>query len=271
MTDRYWLITATLLALVNSAWGIYAFGAKTRHSTRWSDGLLWAAFGCQIAFLSVRGQHLGHCPVTNLFEVVAFLTWSLLLTYLVVGSVYRFSILGLFTAPVVSVLNFLALVLPIDTPGNTPPMGWALELHASVTTLAYGPLGISAIAGVLYLIQERQLKQHSLGTWFYSLPPMGDIAVILRRVLLFGFCLLTVGLLAGVLVALGHSMDWVKFGWSLVVWLLYALILIAPRVLHFSLHRTAWCSVVGYLIVLLTFWGINSISHQHRFEFPGQS
>ena len=189
---------------------------------------MWGVFACQLIFLYLRGQTIGHCPVTNLFEVMAFLAWSLMLTHLVVGSVYRFSILGLFTAPLVATLNLLALILPIDSPGAVPRMGWALELHASVTTLAYGPLGLSAIAGAFYLIQERQLKQHSLGAWFYSLPAMGDIAAVLRRTLLFGFGLLTLGLLAGVWMDLGPSMDWVKLGWSVAVWLLYAFLALVP-------------------------------------------
>ena len=100
---------------------------------------------------------------------------------------------------------------------------------------------------------------------------MGDIAMVLKRVLLFGYFLLTIGLIAGVVVAVGQPMDWVKLGWSLGVWLLYGLIVLTPKMLHFSLHRTAWCALCGYLIVLLTFWGINSISHQHRFQFQGQS
>lgn len=266
MEDRSWLILATALTLGNSAWGLYSLRLGSPHSNRWSNALLVGAFLAQFVFLSQRGQSIGHCPVTNLFEVAAFLAWSLLLTYLLVGTAYRLSALGFFTAPLVSLLNFLALVLPIDVDTNMPKMGWALELHASVTTLAYGPLGLTAVAGLLYLIQERQLKEHRLGAWFYRLPAMGDLAVVLQRVLLLGFILLTIGLLAGIVVATQRPMDWVKFSWSGLVWVVYASLLLAPRLGSISMRKIAWCSVISYLFVLLTFWGVNSLSHQHRFE-----
>ncbi len=80
------------------------------------------------------------------------------------------SILGAFTAPVVFLINFFALIAPIDVPSSMPKLGWQLELHATLALLGLGVLGIAALAGLTYLIQERQLKRRSLTSWFYSLP-----------------------------------------------------------------------------------------------------
>src|SRR3989454_6099459 len=87
----------------------------------------------QTAFLSIRGHALGRCPLTNLFEVFIFLAWSVALIYMVVGPVYRLSLMGAFTAPLVVLLQGFALIAPIDQPhpGKLPANSW-LEFHASI-------------------------------------------------------------------------------------------------------------------------------------------
>src|SRR5437762_12224510 len=68
----------------------------------------------QTAFLSIRGHALGRCPLTNLFEVFIFLAWSVALIYMLVGPTYRLSLMGAFTAPLVVLVQGLALIAPID-------------------------------------------------------------------------------------------------------------------------------------------------------------
>src|SRR6516165_11099993 len=88
----------------------------------------------QTAFLSIRGHALGRCPLTNLFEVFVFLAWSVALMYMLVGPLYRLSLMGAFTAPFVILLQAFALIAPIDTrhPVTVPANSW-LEFHASMS------------------------------------------------------------------------------------------------------------------------------------------
>ena len=46
-------------------------------------------FLLQTAFLWMRGNAIGRCPITNLFEVFLFLAWSIALIYMLVGPAYR--------------------------------------------------------------------------------------------------------------------------------------------------------------------------------------
>ncbi|PAW77406.1 MAG: hypothetical protein B9S32_11705 [Verrucomicrobia bacterium Tous-C9LFEB] len=268
MTDRYWLIAATVTYLISAAWGIYALGARRSASTPWHDSVLVLGLIFSSIFLYERGEVIRHCPITNLFEVVAFFTWSLVLTYLVIGPVYRMSILGTFTAPLVFCLNFLALVAPIDIPTNRPPLGWVLELHACLSILGFGMLGVAALAGMMYLIQERQLKRRSLDHWFYNLPAMGQLERVHRLVLKWAFLIFSGGMALGFFIPHESTLDWVKVFWSAAVWLLYGGLLLAPKFLPLSHKKVAWASVAGYVFVLLTFWGINSLSQDHRFSLP---
>ena len=93
-----------------------------------------------------------------------------------------------------------------------------MELHAASSIVAYGAFALAGISGVMYLIQERQLKTHHLRSIFYHLPPIHDLAVANRRLILMGFTLLTVGILASFGVGSLSSHAW-KIAWSVAVWL----------------------------------------------------
>ena len=188
MHDRLWLFLATLGYLASAGWGLYALGSQRPLANRWTFLLIAAAFALHTLFLHQRGEAIGHCPITNLFETLAFFSWSLVLTYLVVGPAYRMSILGAFTAPVVFLINFFALArIRSICPSTLPHLGWQLELHATLALLGLGVLGVAALAGVAYLIQERQLKRHVLTSWFYTLPNVGRLELVQQRVLVWGF------------------------------------------------------------------------------------
>jgi ABC-type uncharacterized transport system permease subunit len=267
VNDRLWLVLATLGYLASASWGFYALGARRPLGDRTTFSLIFGAFVLHTILLHQRGEAIGHCPITNLFETLAFFSWSLVLTYLVVGQAYRMSILGAFTAPVVFLINFFALVAPIDVPSALPPLGWQLELHATLALLGLGVLGIAALAGLTYLIQERQLKRRSLTAWFYSLPNVGRLERVQQKVLVWGFAIFSAGAVLGFFIPHQHAEDWVKIVWSAVVWLLYAaLVLGLGRLSH---KKTALLSVAGYVFILLTFWGINSLSEAHVFPRVG--
>ena len=265
MQDRLWLSLATLGYLASAGWGLYALGARRPMVNRGTFWVILISFVLHTVFLRQRGEAIGHCPITNLFETLAFFSWSLVLTYLVVGQAYRMSILGAFTAPVVLLINFFALTTPIDVPGDMPHLGWQLELHATLALLGLGVLGIAALAGLAYLIQERQLKRRELTSWFYALPNVGRLELVQQQVLVWGFAIFSAGAILGFFIPHQRAEDWVKIGWSAGVWLLYAVLVFVLARGRLSHKKTALCSVAGYVFILLTFWGINSLSQAHVF------
>ncbi len=260
MRDHFLLIEASFGYFLSSIWGAYALGAKKPISTKWNSVLFFVSFLLHTLFLHERGKITGHCPISNPFEIAIFFSWSLALTYLVIGPVFRMSILGAFTAPMVFLINFAALASPIDYLNPTFSLNWKVEMHASLILLGFGTLGIAALAGLMYLIQERQLKQHHLHSWFYRLPAMGQLEIVHRRVLLWAFLLFSAGMLTGFFIPQTHKSDSLKIGWSAVVWIFYSILLFIPKALSLSHKKVAWLSVGGYVFILLTFWGISSIS-----------
>src|SRR5258708_879066 len=192
----------------------------------------------QTAFLSIRGHALGRCPITNLFEVIVFVAWSIALFYIVVGPAYRLSLMGAFTAPLVVLLQLFALLAPIDRAhrGRLPANSW-LEFHASISLVAYGAFALACIAGVMYLVQERQLKTHQLHSTFYHLPPLTDLFAAITRLLWWGFALYTLGLISGFFV--GEPLPWSQIVCAVAGWILYGLILQGRYLRSFAPQRVA--------------------------------
>jgi len=95
----------------------------------------------------------------------------------------------------------VALVLPLDQPREKLPFDtpW-LGLHVSLSLVAYAAFAVAGITGIMYLVQEHQLKSRKLYPLFHRLPPIENLDVINYRLLLSGLALLTVGMIFGYLV-----------------------------------------------------------------------
>ena len=264
--DRELLIISTLwffLAMVRTA---VAIKARNYRAAGFNFVAITLGFAFQTAFLSVRGHALGRCPITNLFEVFIFVAWSVSLIYLLIGSAYRLSLMGAFTAPLVFSLQSFAL-LALWKPVNQavalrPPNSPWLEMHASVSLVAYGAFALACVVGLMYLLQERQLKTRELHTMFYHFPPLTDLFAAITRLLWLGFVLLTLGITTGFLT--GQPLPYVKIAWSLGVWIFYAAILLARHLGKTAPRRIAALCVIAFSAALTLLWGITFLSQNHN-------
>jgi ABC-type uncharacterized transport system permease subunit len=261
--DRLLLVISTFCFLFGFAYTMHALGARVYRPSRLNFYSILAGFLCQTAFLYVRGEQIGRCPLTNRFELLIFLSWATVLFYLLIGPAYRLSLLGFFTSPVAFLLQVGALLVPgldVPSPAKVPPNAW-MELHAAASIVAYGAFALAGVAGVMYLAQERQLKTHQIRSFFYHLPPIRDLGTANGRLMLAGFALLTVGIFAGF--ALGNlQTHLVKIAWSVGVWLLYGVILLAAMRHKLSGRRSAMLSIAAFTLVLLTLSGITFITEK---------
>jgi len=260
--ERTLLVASTFCFLIGFAYTMYALGARSYRPSRFNFFAILLGFVFQCGFLFLRGHGEGRCPLTSLFEVFIFLSWSVVLIYLVVGSSYRLSLMGVFTSPLVFLLQSFALVALNDAaaPVKMHARPW-LELHAAVSVVAYGAFALASVAGAMYLAQERQLKTHQLRTIFFHLPPIADLAVAINRLLWAGFVLLTVGLLSGFMV----GFDARQIACGCAVWLVYGAILQAEQFKKVSPRRVAVLAVAAFSLALTTLWGLNFLSAGGRF------
>src|SRR5436309_11781006 len=209
-------------------YSVFLWRKGFRQDNRVNYLLLLAAFGLHTTAMVLRGFRLNHCPVTNLYEATTFVAWTIVAVYLVVGLWPRMRFLGAFASPVLFGIGVFALMPELDAArGAWPqrPEVWT-SLHAALISLAYGAFGLSSVAALMYLTQERNLKFHKLQTIFSLLPPIQRLEAAVGRLLLSGFVLLTLGLAAGAydLIRLDHPQVYrgdPKIVWSALVWALY--------------------------------------------------
>ena len=253
--DRQLLIVSTLCFLAAIGRTIVSLRAGIFRPGQFNFLAIGLGFIFQTAFLSIRGHAFGRCPLTNLFEAFIFLAWSVALIYMLVGPAYRLSLMGAFTAPLVVLLQGFALIAPIDIqhPVKLPANSW-LEFHASISLVAYGAFALACIAGVMYLVQERQLKTHQLHSIFSHLPPLTDLFAAITRLLWWGFALYTLGLASGFFV--GQPLPYVQVVCAFGVWLLYAVILQGRHLRRLAPKHVAALCIVGFSAALALLWGI---------------
>ncbi len=261
LVDRSLLYLSTLCYFAAFARTILLLRARVFQRTMFNFTMIVFGFALQTGFLWLRGRADGRCPITNLFEVLIFLAWSIALFYLVIGSAYRLSLMGAFTAPLVFLVQGIALLSPIDSmrAGLVRPNGW-LEMHASISMLAYGAFALACVAGAMYLVQERQLKTHALGSIYYHLPPLPTLFAALQRLLWIGFVLYTFGLVSGFLT--GEPLPVFKMIFAGIIWLVYGALLFAPRARAIAPRRIAAFSVFAFAAALSLLWSIEFVARR---------
>lgn len=201
-------------------------------------------------------------------------TLALLITsaFLLTWLAYRTVSFGLFALP----LAFLLVIIPAMGPDrytfSSPSIrsGWLL-VHIVSLLGAYAALIFSLLASLLYLAQERRLKSKQTPGFLEWLPPLDTMDQIAQRTLVAGFCCMTLGLLAGSLVAQEHVgaayfLD-PKVLLSFVMWGVYVALLLVRRSRGLRGRRAVFLSSVVFL-VMLSVWAANLFSSVHRFSWP---
>ncbi|MDB6119724.1 MAG: ccmC [Verrucomicrobiaceae bacterium] len=258
--DRLLLILATLAFVGGLVHAVISLRAGTWKENRWHWVPMAVGLVFQTAFLYLRGQQHGRCPLTNLFEVFIFIGWCIVLLYFLVGATYRLSLLGVFTAPMIALLQALALVSSLDKsvpPLRGPPNPW-LEIHAAISLMAYAAFALACITGVMYLVQARLLKEHRIHSLFYQLPPIHELAKAIQRLAILGTLLLSAGLAASIPLHIPVSNPKLIFAW--IVWGLYLAINVIMWARMLSARQTAWLAVVGFVVPLVSVWMVTKAS-----------
>ena len=203
-------------------------------------------------------------------ETQTLLGLLLALAFLLVYWRYKTVSLGIFLLPIC----FLLGLVPAFHPGQEStafPMihtGW-IFLHVALLLAAYAALLLSLLASLLYLIQERRLKQKS--PTLPSLPPLETTDQIALKALLFGLPCMTAGLLIGSLIAqatVGPSyFRDPKILLAFAMWLALRRDDLHPPHSGLRGRRAVYLSSFVFLVVLAV-WAANQFSSVHRFTAP---
>ncbi|MCX5854380.1 MAG: cytochrome c biogenesis protein CcsA [Deltaproteobacteria bacterium] len=225
----------------------------------------WAltlAFINHTIFFMFRYAETAKIPVISLHEALSFFAWAITGVYLAFQLKTKTRVLGAFVSPIAFLLMILASVglggqvsIPLAMQGNLVPV------HVVLAVSGEAFFSLASCAGAMYLIQERLIKNKKVSSFTRILPSLTDLDRINHASLLWGFPLLTLGIMVGSIWARtvwGSLWPWdPKQVWTLTAWICYALILHQRLAIGWKGRKAALFSLLAFGILLVSFVAVN--------------
>lgn len=229
--------------------------------------LAWAAHTGAVAALFLAGRQP---PLATVRDAALFLGWATTLNYLLVERLFRLQVAGTFVVPAVTLLLLYAGALPREggLPAEVAGQLWVV-VHAVVALGGYGAFALACAAGVMYLLQERQLRHKAFRLFYHRLPSLETLDGLAFRLVVFGFPLLVLAVTTGSLWARRlWGEPWFadpKVPWSLLTLAVYAVYIAVRARYGWRGRRPAYLAVAGFGLVLLNLVVANVLSPHHGF------
>jgi len=198
-------------------------------------------------------------PVYYISGVMSFfsiLLGGVFIAYQIRGIV---PVLGYITVPVILLFYIISISLP-QRPGFPPVLKTVLfPIHATLSITGYVFFFLSFATALFYLLQERNIKFKIFKWSLKRIPSLVELDSMNYRTVQFGFTFLTLGMLTGSIWServWGSLWNWdPKEVLTLLLWLLYASYLHLRLIVGWKGRKTAILSVIGFILVLIAFFG----------------
>ncbi|CAK8713590.1 Heme exporter protein C [Candidatus Electronema halotolerans] len=261
----------TLLYLLASVAYIAFFIFRSRPAAQVGLGLTILGILVQTAGLGLRWHEsyqlgMGHAPLTNMYESLLFFAWCAAIFYVLLEIKFKLPVIGAFVMPI----PFLTLAytsIAKDISKEISPLIPALQsnwliAHVITCFIGYGAFAVAAGLGIMYLLKhfadKIKLSQESM---ISSLPDLRTLDDLIHKTIIFGFLWLSAGIITGAVwanEAWGTYWQWdPKETWSIITWFVYAFTLHARFTRGWNGSRIAWLSVLGFVSVFFTYFGVN--------------
>ena len=160
-----------------------------------------------------------------------------------------------------------------------------LALFASVTLVArilqLHNWTVSALmgVGVCFVVYAASYLYRGLGPevkerLLEHLPEPKVLDRLTHQLIMFGFLFLSIGIITGAVwanSAWGRYWGWdPKETWSLITWFIYAALLHARMMRGWQGRRIAFLSIIGFMAVMFTYFGVNLLPGLHSYGNLGQ-
>ena len=235
----------------------------------------------------------GYFPLSNLYESLLFLTWTLLTIYLYIETKTNSRLIGAILIPVTLLISgFANLTLSPEMQKSSPLVpalqsNW-LMLHVSMMLLSYGTLIMGSLLCLLFLVISRyqdvdleQTDNSSLPLYnvmldYYeanvvspsiNISELGKLKLLQSldnwsyRIIGLGFPFLTMGIISGGVwanEAWGSYWSWdPKETWALITWLIFATYLHARITKGWEGKKTAILGGLGFFVIWICYLGVN--------------
>lgn len=235
----------------------------------------------------------GYFPLSNLYESLLFLTWTLLTMYLYIEFKTKSKLIGAILIPLTLFINgFANLTLSAEMQKSSPLVpalqsNW-LMMHVSMMILSYATLIMGSLLCILFLVisdyqeVDFQLANNSSFPFqnilfdyyevkFFSssneVSELGKLKLLQSldnwsyRIIGLGFPFLTVGIIAGGVwanEAWGSYWSWdPKETWALITWIIFATYLHSRLTKGWEGKKTAILGSIGFFVIWICYLGVN--------------
>ena len=234
-------------------------------------GLAGNSGGIILRWIESYSLGIGHAPLSNLYESLIFFAWTIAAIHLWIEYRYKNRIFGAFTTPIASLVMAYASLSP-NISDRIQPLIPALKsnwliAHVITCFIGYGAFAIAFGISIMYLCKQGDAdgKVRLLNLF----PGQRILDEVTHQMIMFGFLFLSVGIITGAVwanSAWGRYWGWdPKETWSLITWLVYAALLHARMMRGWHGRRIAYLSVIGFLSVLFTYFGVNLLPGLHSY------
>ena len=226
---------------------------KRVQQARVSTWVLAAGFALLSAVLVLSVFHTEGLGGFGSRRFLTIYAWALAGIYLGLQFKTKTRVLGAFVAPVI--LLFLIAAAGSGADRNLVPpawQGWLTVVHLVLAIAGEALFVLASAAGAMFLIQNRLIKSKKTGSMIRFLPSLGDLDRINGIGLLWGFVLLTFGMVGGAIsAAFVWEGSWAldpKMIWSLAVWAAYGILLHQRLAIGWRGHRMAAWSCAAFAV-----------------------
>lgn len=268
------LFTVTAVAYLIAAGSFFLHLFRGKTGARLPTILLFVGFFFHSCALASGFLREGFAAVAVMGNALLFYGWLMVAIYLLVQLRYRLAILGGIIAP----LAFLMTLSPLAIGRNADEIPPALQtywlpVHVTLAFLGNAVLALAFGVSLIYVLQERHLKHKKMTALMKRFPPLESLDRLNYVLLVWGFPLMTLGILTG---SLWAGIHWGNYwSWdprqisSAIAWLLYGALLHARLTAGLRGKKAALLTMFGFCVVLGYFlWGDALFPSRHggRFE-----
>lgn len=264
-------LVAYLVATLVAGFGIL----RPANVARWaSTAALAIGFVLQAAALAVRSAEIGTLAITTFPDQFSFFALFLAGVYLLTQVRLRLAVLAAVVGPIGFIGTLAALVdhgagVPAPPPELRSP--W-LFVHVTLAYLGNAAFALACLVSLVYLWEERQLKAHSVGRFLWRLPSLERLDTVNFQFLTWGFVLLTLSIVIGVVWAelyFGRFWSWEpRTIWTTIIWAIYAVLLQGRFTVGWGGRQAAALTIVGFGVLFVAFIGVNVLAPgQHAGSF----
>jgi len=231
--------------------------------------LMGAGFSLHFISIAIQSFATGTLPAHNLGQNLSIAALALSGVFLFFRYRSKLKILGVFASPLTVIVIIASLIIP-ETSGKeiTAITNILLISHIGLIFVGEAALVLACGAGILYLIQEKGIKEKKTGFFFKRLPSLDLLDYTSYLCIVTGFTMLTFGLVTGFIYAKsvwGTFWSWdPKEIWSVSTWLFYAALLHCRPCFRMAGKKSAIMTIIGFAALLFTFLGVNLFIGGHH-------